>query len=371
MSDHGLHSTRRLEGGHLTEVISPRSERDHADILALAARYRRVAVPGVVSIHSFRGDPDPILILSLPGDESWDSLPPPLATIPWSGAQVATALAQVHARGVTHGAVGRNTIIVDSRSNPVLSGFAHESPPSPAADVRALAQTIADMVADQQATSPDEEKLADRLADVCRKTLDHKNPTAARLADDLAAAQRPNSRTRRRVAVAIGLAIGLVGLVWGRYPAPIETDQTAAPTVVEPSTTARPVAPTATTAATAATAATTTNRPSLPPATSTTVPGPAPTLRYDGRTWSAGHAGDVVVVADWRCTGRPAVMAARPGTGEVFLWRDWPVGGSEAGERIGLVPTLTGFADPPIRKCDVVTVVTESGLEQLRPETTR
>ena len=365
MTGTGLTSRRRLEQGRLLEVITPDSESAHPEILALAARYRRAAVPGVVSIDSFRGDPDPTLTLELAGDESWASLPPALSALPRSAAVVARTLAHLHTRGVAHGAVAAPAVLVDQRGEPVLAGLAANAPAPPADDVRALARLVLDIASRARPRTADEDRLLVRLRRVCERAEGHAHPSASRLAGDLEASTRTIRRPARLALTIVALGVGLIGFVWGRHPAtdsgsasaPTGSMVTTAPTTAPPTPTRAPA--TIATPPPTTLASTTTVRP-IPD-------GPTPTVHHDGRVWAAGQPGDLVVVVDWQCTERPAVMAARPGTGEVFLWRDWPVGGSEAGERVGVVPALTGFADPPVGRCGQITVTTADGIRHLRP----
>ncbi len=365
-------SIRRLEDGRLTEVITARPPLDQADVLALAARYRRGAVPGVVSVVSFRGDPDPVLVLALPGDESWATLPPAIAGLGAAGARVAVTLAQLHERGVVHGALSPDAVIVDPRGAPVLRGLSAGGQSTQGDDVRAFAGVLAQLARASTSRSAAEAHDRQALIALCDRVGAAADPLASTLAARLTALGRQRGPYRRASVRVVAVALGLLGCWLLRDRPATPTSSTASPvsstraptSSVPPSSAGRTttviVAP-ATTAGPGRAATTTTLGPP------SRVPIPTTTFSFDGRRWTAGQAGDEVVVIDWQCRGRPAAVAARPRTGEVFLWRGWPVGGSEAGERIGVVPALTGFAEPPVPRCGVIAVDAIGGPIRLRP----
>ncbi len=67
-----------------------------------------------------------------------------------------------------------------------------------------------------------------------------------------------------------------------------------------------------------------------PDATSTTTPAKQVSLlndriaSVDGRLYSIGEAGDRVVLGDWNCDGVLTAALARPSTGAVFVFDNWP-----------------------------------------------
>lgn len=378
-----LHRSHDTIDGQLVEVVTA-DDHAAAELLDLATAYRRAAVPGVIGVRSFTGEPAPRLVLTLPGDETWATLPPPAGSLRSHAAILAATVAHIHERELVHGALRPEAVHVDRRGEPVLGGFAPGVSGAPEDDVRALARMIAEL-AGRAGGGPE---LAEVVA-ICERVANAPAPEAVTLAAELSRPVRQRTRgVRWALAVAV-MVVGALGLVFGRHPTPpgtaagSATSTAAAPDVMSTTdtTTARlPAAPSPTsvigeppTATTAAPSPTT--EASGPPTTAVPVPTTGPgdlrlppiVVHDDGRSFAAGRPGDVAVVVDLTCDGTAAVVLARPGTGEVYLWRQWPDDASTVGEPLGTLPRLTGFADPAVPECGAIGLVTEAGPATLRP----
>ena len=90
------------------------------------------------------------------------------------------------------------------------------------------------------------------------------------------------------------------------------------------------------------------------------------TITTDGRSWSLGQAGDVVVLGRWRCgPALPALL--RPLTGQVWVFTNWAT--SAAGTPGTPVATLIGATSlvvvPGSHGCDGLAVIARGRLRQV------
>ena len=80
-------------------------------------------------------------------------------------------------------------------------------------------------------------------------------------------------------------------------------------------------------------------------------------LEHEGRRWTVGDPGDVVVVGDWDCDGASTPAVVRPATGEVWVFAAWTP--EPATERVvdGAASAVVEHGDG----CDRLVVRTEDG----------
>jgi len=226
------------------------------------------------------------------------------------GGRLAAAIADLHATGVTHGAIELDHVLVDTDDAVRLCGFGACAPGDGTADVRALGDVL-DALLDPRDRSDD----AQAVRAVIERTRADEAPTAAAIAASLAStarpiaasttttAPRPASRRRPLVAAAGLVALVVVALL---ALAATSTDDVAAP---PPSTTTTTSAPTTSTTAAAR---------RVWPATPVTVEGA-------GATWSLGEGDDRALVGAWGCR-EPATPALVREDGTVWLVAMWADG---------------------------------------------
>jgi hypothetical protein len=256
---------------------------------------------------------------------------------------LAAHLTDLHLRGIAHGAVEPDHVLVDGNGAVRLCGFADGHP---ADDVRAFGDLV-HAVVDPDDRSDTAHALRG-VADRCRTDGADARPTMAAIAAALAAAvPRPRAiptpaphgpRLSRPVGVTamlVVLVVALVAALWWR---------------AAPSTSASAPAPTAPTTSTSTTA------PRRWPAT-----GPLE-LRHDGVAWLFGDApDDVVATGDWDCSGDATPLVVRR-NGAVWLVDRWPDGATEVAARY--VTTVRDAVDVTIDErdgCDVLTITTRDG----------
>lgn len=158
-----------------------------------------------------------------------------------------------------------------------------------------------------------------------------------------------------RLLAVIGLAIAVAAALTLRQPSPHATD---------------PARPTPTRIGGQASIAVDRSAVAAPPKTQATQPNEddatnpsaATIVAFGGVTYEVGEAGDHIVVADWDCDGTASVGLVRPGTGEVFLFDDWP----DAQEvtvraRAQIVGARELIAAPPGQGCRSPEVLLEDG----------
>jgi len=363
--------TRRVELGVVdgTAVTHVRAT-DPADVDELRREARRLeaaAGSGVVAVLGFGEGPEGATLTTawVPGGTLADALPLGRARAVRIAAGVATTLAGLHARGITHGRLAAEHVLLDAADQPVLSGFSPDDPGDPAADVAALGDLLERLTARSaletlrlrgarsgrpDAGQPDWDLLA--LAERARRPGPER-PTAAVLASALhaltsspageAAPTGPpapgpvrsvGGRRRLAATLAAGGGLCLVGMVLvataGSGSRPRLGDPVAASTTAPPASAPAPTttAPPGTTTAEPTAAPPTTvepepeREPEAEPAAH--VDGNVVTLA-DGRRFEVGEPGDLLAVGDWDCDGEPTAALLRPATGEVFVFTWWPL----------------------------------------------
>jgi serine/threonine protein kinase len=153
----------RDDDGRLEAVKVARTPSDAAALTREAAVLRAVRHPGVVELVELRGGSDgPELVTRWVGTRSLADLAPlPIEQVAGVVASVAATLADLHARGVVHGAIEPTHVLLDQRGRPVLCSFGRAVVPTtvagpppatvdgeadagrPSDDVRALGELLA------------------------------------------------------------------------------------------------------------------------------------------------------------------------------------------------------------------------------------
>ncbi len=303
--------------------------------VALAARLREAAHPGVVELIDLELDPPVVRTRFVSGTTAHDLAD---ADDPSTVASLLTALAStladLHGRGVVHGRLTPDHVVVTPDGAPVLVGWrphdADDPPPLPTDDVAAfgeLVRTLAGSGLDETsdelravasraraadpAARPSMRALADSLADVANRPPP---PTVGRMILPRIAPLGHDRRhlSRRRVATAaavVAVALGATGLgvILHRITAPTPRPRSIA---LSPTTESRP----ATTTTTSVRVSTTTDPPCDTTAEVPSQPGTRSLVDADGDgcpewvhvdgqriavgddIWSVGEPGDLVAV---------------------------------------------------------------------------
>jgi hypothetical protein len=398
-----------------------RARLEHERATLDAARH-----PGVVAVvgwHELEGG-GAELATSFVGSRSLTSVarlaPEQVAAV---GAAVATTLADLHALGITHGALDESHVLLDRDGRPVLCGFAmasvqgvgppgtEGSPAEPADDVEALGslltrllstETEADPIPDHrwpfsrsgrrstwlrrlllsladQATYPDAHRrpsaaaLARSLSetvtpgtppatlDTCaQKSQDHRSPPSGHV-DERSSVAPPRRRERSRARWLPVTAVAGLLLIGGGALSWLQPGSGADPDVNEALVEAAESPSIQTLRSNAVTAAD-----AVAGDTTTTAPvrapGPPPTVMSQGRRYAVGAPGDLAVLGDWDCDHVPTVALIRPATGEVFVFDGW----AEASELSVTATTLvagasSGEARASASGCDVLIVTNDEG----------
>ena len=256
-------------------------------------------------------------------------------------AAVATTLADLHDRGVVHGALTAEAVVVGSDGCPVLHDLAADVAGIVSADdVAALGilldglatdGPLADVAAWARQPDPARRPSARALAAAVAARVPGARlpgapagPTAATpsLASLLPAPPRRVLRPGRLLLAVVLAGVLTAAGLWLATPSAgpstgpssgAGTDRRAAEVTPPTTVTTRRVAGSSSTTA------------ALPVAV-----WPPATVVHDGRLFAVGQRDDVVVVADWGCTGTTAAAVLRPATGEIWLFDGWVDAGEEA-----------------------------------------
>lgn len=268
-------------------------------------------------------------------------------------AGVAGILADLHDRGVVHGRVTPDHVLLGAGGTVVLCGFGGAAGPGAPGGPRA-GDDVAGLAALGDAL------LAERhtgLAEEARAVLDRAatagagaGPTMRTLATALAAlggtaspgprllVARRRRRAPRRLARSGALALGgvvltgAVGLALAAVALP-EPSAGGAPGPVAPAATSTPaVVPGATPASTPT---------ACPPAgegagCDDTTGLDGTNVWWRGARWSVSRPGEVVAVGDWNCDGAASPAVLRPEDGSVWVYRRWDE--AEVAVAAGTVP---------------------------------
>lgn len=112
---------------HSGDLVRKRAETgsDRRRLAREAAILRTAAHPGVVELVTVEspGDPDAIVLRRVDGTTLAERSPVPPEALSWTGAALATTIADLHDIGVVHLALEPGHVIVDRAGRPVLCGF--------------------------------------------------------------------------------------------------------------------------------------------------------------------------------------------------------------------------------------------------------
>jgi hypothetical protein len=342
VASHGV----RLGASGRLEVVRAAPPEDLLALRRAVDRLRVVAGSGAVEIVDVVDDGDRLeVVLAYAGRSPTGALSgDACARI---GASIAAGLSDAHQRGIVHGALHREHVLVDSAGTARLCGFG-SGDGSASDDVLALGVLLRELLDDADRT--DAAMAVAGVIDRCCVDDASARPTMAAIAASLAsagrparaiAAARPSSRQQRRVpiAVAIGMLVIVAIVLWPR-PSGARS---------------APPAPTWT-ATTSTTSTTVGSRRVWPPA--------APhVIEHDG-SWTFGRDDDIAaLVGDWDCDGleTPAVVAR---SGDVFVLDDW-----DDGAVARFVTTVRGAVAASVDQgpsCDTIVVRTADG-RSVRP----
>lgn len=261
------------------------------------------------------------------GTDTWATRPPQDAIERAAGiAAVAATLADLHARGVTHGALEAAHVIRGDRDRPVLCGLSRtcgDDPIERQADLIALAELIDTPPLPDGPSAAGLATLANRIRSGRCEPSDVKeqaNRIAAETGRQLSVGRRATSRRLLGVATVAAVAAAGTMAVAAALPRSPRTPTAATPTAP----------PTA--AATPSTDPAAADPAAADPTTADAVADDEPAegpragvvIDHDGRRYRIGWDGDVVVVGDWDCDGTRTPAVLRPTTGDIAVFDRWP-----------------------------------------------
>jgi hypothetical protein len=298
-------------------VIAVEELRRRAERLA-AARH-----PGVVELLGFREVDGTAELESAAVEGTTLADGPSLTADELAGvaAAVATTLADLHDRGVAHGALTAGAVVIGHDGFPVLHDLAPDGgdPPTDVAALGALLASagadgpLADLAAWAADPDPARRPTARALAAAVAVRLpgarlpgSPAGPAAATpsLGDLLQSAPRPERRRWRWPVLVVLLAVGVVGGGALALAPDVDSHPDALPR-------RRPAARATSTSA---------------PTTVAPVPAlavwPPATVARDGAVYNVGLRDDIVLVSPWGC-GAETATVVRPGTGEVWVYPRW------------------------------------------------
>ncbi len=380
--------------------------------------------PGVVELLGINDtDTETTLTTFWLGGGSIADVPAPPKRLASLGASLATTVADLHDRGVAHGRVTADHVLLDGLGRVVLVGFADatrgEAEP-PADDVAGIGEILANKLPDD-ASPPRlrpigaDRDTIDRLRAVVERATDpapSHRPSARALASLLAEiAGEPTSRgpirlprplttpapparvrlvpavvarVGRRAAVRVVTGTALIAVVATAGLAAHTAFASSAPSRDQPAPIAlvETSAPTSTSASTSAATPTATSiQPRVWP---TSIPCPAPigsgerhdvdgdgcpeavtiergAIVVDEQRFELGDAGDAIAVADWDCDGLDTAALLRPDTGEIFVFDEWASAGVSVTARLVARQADTASLAPPDGHCGSLTLVDRDG----------
>ena len=335
-------------------------------------------------------------------------------------AALAALVADLHDRGLVHGAISADHVLLTPDGRPVLCSLHLAGPPGepfpdptpdpafpagaprrPACDVYGVGTVLAHELAavhTRSLTDRRTRRAADRLVRSATHAEPSRRPGAGAFAAALVrlagaetatppngrrgrtvvqrptarrpAARRPTERRQRRptaLAPVLAAVLATLGAVVVVARGESGVPSSAAEPAPLPATTTtgsfpdpRPPTP----------VPTPTMPPDLPsadrpaPAEPT---GPPPELEHEGARYRVGEAGDRAATGDWDCDGVPTVALLRPSTGAVFVFPAWADAGSalDTPERTRLPGATDLRAAPRLDGCDDLELTTPSGIRTL------
>jgi hypothetical protein len=306
-----------------------------------ASRLDAARHPGVVELLGFSASDGvaELRCVSLAGGALAEYGPMTAEEAAGVAAALATTLADLHSRGVVHGALAPDCVLLTGDGRPVLCGFATGGLDilSPADDIAALGELVSNMVDDgplaelaRWSLDPDPERRPSAAAfaaaiqgRVPGARLPGTAATSAAPPPSLAQLLRPTAARRRRslppraIGAVVALAVAGAALVAVRSTSGASQEGT-------PTTS---VAPTTSTLRTSTTAV-------APVQVWPAREDPVPTVVVGERRWEVGRPGDVLATAAWACGDVATLALLRPATGDVWTFPSW----AEPGRDVTGVP---------------------------------
>lgn len=335
------------EGSRLI-VVRKGPPEDLARLRRSVETLRRASGSGVVEIVSVEDTGDEIEVaLAFAGRPL--SAPLDGRSVARIGASVAASAADLHARGLSHGALQADHVLVDAADVIRLCGLGSSAEGTPSGDVQDLGVLLLSLLDERD--SSDAATAVRGLAERCSH---EPGPSMSAVAAGLAAAHGPRTTCstaaprRRRApstrAVALSVAtlgaVALGALVW---PTPTRHHQRIA-------------------------MVTTTTHP-----TTTTVlerratrvwPAERQTIEGNGARWTwQSSADDWPLLGAWRCDGEQMPALVQRATGAVWIVDQWPEVSAEA-VTARYVTTVDGVTDVSVAReegCDVIVLTTRGG----------
>ena len=345
------HPVRLGDDGRL--VITRRSPAEDAERLRhVARRLRAAAGAGAVELVQLVDDGDHVeLALAFAGRP----VTPPVRAdvLAPLAAELSAHLSDLHLRGMVHGAVTADHVLVDASGTVRLCGFGHPGDLEPSADVHAFGLLV-HAVLDPDDRTDDADTL--RLhADRCCAD-EAARPTMAAISASLASIgtrgrrtptpmRQPMERRWPRMALASTVLVAALALV-------------ALPRVsrADPRRDARPsVLATTTTTAAPATTSTSGRAARVWPRA----------LEQDGAMWTLGDADDRTTVVDLDCDGIATPVVLQLPEGHVWVVDRW-----QDGSAARFLTTIAGAIDVDVSRsdeCEVLVVETVDDEVRLTP----
>ncbi len=353
---------------------------DPEDVARLAheAAVLQAAVhPGVVEVARWSEGPPAVLDTRHVGNRTLErTLGLRIERLADLLATVAETIADLHDRGIAHGALDAAHIALGSSGEPVIFGFAHGSldagPAVRAADVVALGRLIEDVLGVEHqppSTQAADLRLRSTRQTGCREALlavadrielsGHDTPCSARTvarslrpladgADDRVRPRRPLQLAARVAGASAGVAaVGAVIAI-----------------LLGGGSDARRPSPAARTPSAPATCATT-------PTTGVDLDGDSctdalvvegATVRTSAGRFVLGDDDDEVLVADWDCDGLATAALLRRPEGQVFVFDRWSTPGEDERVVASLVdPAVTSLRAMGEDGCPILIALDDSG----------
>lgn len=333
----------RLEHGQL-QVVRAAPPEDPDELRRAAAALGAAAGAGAVEIIDLVDDGNRVeLVLAYAGRPVAGPLP--AVDVARLGAALARSLAALHERGLAHGAVRADHVLVDAHGAVRLCGFAPEG--DAATDVRQLGALLLSLLDEREHGATVETVRA--AATRCVVDDVEGRPSTTAIAASLAAI-RASARSggdvgrrgpRRHLALGTAAVLGVVLVVT------VAAQRPPAGSVSDP--------PPVTTPATASTSSATTT---AEVAAGRVWPPAIEEIRVAGATWRIETSpGDRVVLGDWDCDGvrTPAIVRR---SGDVFVVDELPATGAAPARYVTTIPGPIGASVERRDGCDHLAVAT-------------
>lgn len=298
-------------GDQLIAVRTATEPDDCARMCREANALSQLDHPGIVRLIDHAEGPPAQISTAFVGPDTWQTKPPTGERVAAALATATATVADLHEAGLAHGAIRAEHILVDPSGQPVLCGLSCAKAADPATigtDVGALVEMGRSLASRAGA---DQETIELILA-----TLEAGHEDLRGTARSLGRRRLPPAASRARIdrrAIAgaagamVALAVAVAVVIVLLRP----VGEAAPPAAIPmPPLDAKPPGTTV-----------------PPPATSTIPPFAAnktSELIHDGRHYTIGRVGDVVVTGDWDCDGTSTPALLRPETGEIAVFADWP-----------------------------------------------